>query len=106
MKEKTIVIFRRFCKGGDIIALFPGLAGNCTGTLCECYQHVGQHGNADYRSVLRATKPASPDEYAKLKQELEGAPFHYNLCVERRATRKMHRRRWDSAANRLLAANR
>lgn len=66
------------------IALFPTLTWNYSGTECGSYEHVGQHGGADYAGVIERTRPATPDEYAALKRELEGAPFYYRLKVCRR----------------------
>ena len=82
---KTIVVFRKFKKEGDIIALFPyedcDDQGNCTS-----YQHYGQHGAADYSYCIRITKPASPKEYGPLKKELEN--IGYELEVKKRIVRK------------------
>lgn len=74
---KTRVIFRKF-KEGDIIALFPDEPWNHTGWECASYQHLGQHGAADPR-IVGNTKPATPDEYASLKKELES--MKYDLCI-------------------------
>lgn len=82
--EKTIVIFRMF--GGDVIALFPGIPEN-TG-FCSSYMHVGQHGSADYRAVIRTSRPATPEEYNDLKKELESAPYNYNFIVRKKYTRR------------------
>ena len=76
-KEITAVVFRVFRKGGDVLALFPQLD---TGQgYCSCYQHIGQHGSADYTTCMQLTRPAKPAEYADLKRELERAPYGYRL---------------------------
>lgn len=62
------VIFRKW-PNGDIIALFPELPFDNMGYLCECYEHVGQHGCADPAIVYR-TKLAKPEEYEDLYNEL------------------------------------
>lgn len=67
----------------DIYALFPTIAATHTG-LVSCYQHHGQHGAADYTGCISTSRPARPDEYAALKRELEGAPFHYRLKIYKR----------------------
>lgn len=82
--DKTLVVFRKFKNDGEIIALFPELEEPCNG--CTSYQHVGQHGNAQYWFVIECSMPAQPHEYADLKAELES--IGYNLNVRKRWTRK------------------
>lgn len=79
-EHKTIVVFRTYRDGGDVLALFPAEVYN--GHLCESYQRIGQHGGADYSHCIKITKPASPSEYASLKRELEG--IGYNLNIKKR----------------------
>lgn len=85
MSSVTAVVFRvwnpRFGCGG-CIALFP--LSDEGQDLCSSYEHVGQHGLADYAAVISRTRPATPDDYASLKRELEGAPFGYVLQVYKR----------------------
>ena len=84
----VVVIFRKWyrrCDGTGIIALFPAEDWDRAGTLCTSYEHVGQHGGADYAGVISRTRPATPDEYAALARELEAAPFGYRLIVRKRA---------------------
>ena len=66
----TQVIFRKDTpkNGGDVFALFPDLEGSPY--HCMCYQHVGQHGSADYNGCIAVSKPATPTEYADLLAEL------------------------------------
>lgn len=84
--DPVIVIFRRWGKmnGGGVIALFPTIAADDRGWLCQSYEHVGQHGGANYYNVIDGTKPASLDEkdVKYLKEELEGRG--YNLIVRKR----------------------
>jgi hypothetical protein len=83
----TRVIFRKWYRqqdGTGVIALFPDDAWNRSG-MCASYEHVGQHGGADLAGVISRTKPASPDEYAALKRELERPPYDYVLTVIRRS---------------------
>jgi hypothetical protein len=69
MKRTPIkVIFRKF-KNGAILALFPYELEDDRGSVLS-YQHVGQHGEADYNHCLDITKPATPREYAELLSEL------------------------------------
>jgi hypothetical protein len=83
--ETTDTIFRRW-PDGDVIALFPGIEH--TGRSCMSYQHVGQHGGADYQGVVSRTKPARPAEYADLLSELQS--IGYKLRVLRRAAYQHH----------------
>lgn len=66
----TPVVYRVFKDGGDVIALFPTIQGDVSGRYCESYQHVGQHGNADYTGCVAASRRASLDEHADLHNEL------------------------------------
>ena len=82
-ENTTIVVFRKWKpkhgRMNDIIALFPGIdEGN---GKCLSYEHVGQHGGADYQGVVSLTIPATPKEYAALKRELESEPFNYRFRV-------------------------
>lgn len=68
----TKVIFRVYPQGYDrVIALFPFEVADVDGKFCLAYQHVGQHGAADFLHVWGETRNAQPDEYAELKAELE-----------------------------------
>lgn len=79
------VIFRIWDKefGGEVVALFPGLAGDMSPSTCQSYQHTGQHGAASVAlsSLLRL---ATPEEYADLADELRR--IGYNLKVASRFT--------------------
>lgn len=71
-QPETIVIFRKFRDGGDIVALFPEMEEGIN--LCNSYQHIGQHSAASYAWLVggpnRITVPAKPPEYADLLEEL------------------------------------
>lgn len=84
-EDPTVVVFRKWPEGG-VIALFPEELWN--GVSCSSFEHVGQHGAADYGGVIRRTTPATPEEYAELKWELESAPYKYVLRVVKRFTPK------------------
>jgi hypothetical protein len=93
-KEKTKVIFRKWTdKNGGVIAFFPEIPTEDVGYFMQSYEHLGQHGSADYNKLLRYTRPAKPDEYADLKAELQG--IGYNLRIVKRHTYAdfQHRRR-------------
>lgn len=85
--ETIKVIFRKLEKG-DIIALFPQFPGNVAGTFCRSYQHIGQHGAADYGWVIEISEPATEEEYADLLQELRDIGYE-DLEVRQRVSQKM-----------------
>jgi len=66
---------------GTAIALFPVLGVDENGR-CQSYEHVGQHGAADYDLVIAKTRPAKPNEYKPLLQELKR--IGYDVVVRRR----------------------
>ena len=71
--QETLVIFRVYKDGGNVIALFPGLnyeSGDANRGFVQSYQHVGQHGEADYTGTIAATRPAEEHEYEDLYHEL------------------------------------
>ena len=83
-KEKTVVIFRFWWLqdgGSDIIALFPYDIAGFDGSVWS-YMHVGQHGGADYNHIVNSSRPATPEEYADLKTELES--IGYNLEIRQK----------------------
>jgi hypothetical protein len=96
--EETIVIFRKYKKRHtvykstpEILALFPEIIGDPNKLTCMCYQHVGQHGDADYGYCINElTVPAKPEEYSDLKEELES--LGYKLKVMRKWMRRPGRR--------------
>jgi hypothetical protein len=91
----TAVIFRKD-KDGEIFALFPELPGTNESHTCQSYQHIGQHGSADYTHCIRATSPAKLEEYNELHKEL--TRIGYRLQTFRRE-QSIHRiRRYDALA--------
>ena len=79
--DKTKVVFRKF-KDGDIIALFPEQSYRHNYTTGS-YMHIGQHGDCDYHNIISMTRPATPEEYKDLYQELE--ILGYNMLTRQRA---------------------
>ena len=69
---------------GEVIAMFPAEPAGLEKHVCSSYMHVGQHGSADGRMIIRESRPATPDEYASLKAELESYPYEYRLKVYQR----------------------
>jgi len=95
MVPTTIVVFRKWKGNGGIIALFPELASDLYGRYCDSYEHIGQHGGADYYGVVQQTVPATPMEFARLARELQ--VIGYRLREIRRATWTHHERRRQTA---------
>lgn len=105
--SKTPVVFRVWNKGdsSDTIALFPTEPAGMNGELCSSYEHVGQHGGADYEGVISQTRPATPDEYADLRKELESEPYKYELEVYPKALKGFREIRLREAARIRNAKN-
>lgn len=82
--SKTVVIFRKW-NDGQIIALFPYNIWNRADVMS--YMHIGQHSGACYSGCVRETKPARPDEYKSLYDEL--ISIGYNLEVQKKASHKV-----------------
>lgn len=81
---KTDVIFRIW-PSGEIEALLPempALPGNI-----GCYAHIGQHAEASYPGIIWQTRPATPEEYQELKNEMENL-VGYDLNVKKRVQYK------------------
>lgn len=86
----TPVVFRRYNDGGDIVALFPTEAySKLSPQYVNSYMHVGQHAAGDYAGTIGVTTPATPEQYADLKSELDN--IGYNLRVYRRWNRRWAR---------------
>jgi hypothetical protein len=84
--ERTVVMFRKWPEreGGDVIALFPYVPADDYGLYCQSFMHLGQHARANLGRVIEVTRPATPDEYAALRRELESPPYGYRLAVRLR----------------------
>jgi hypothetical protein len=82
----TEVIFRIYrTNPKTCLALFP-YEDQGQGRVMS-YEHVGQHGEALYLSTMGITRPASAEEYADLKSELE-SHCGYNLKIVNRRARR------------------
>src|SRR4051812_38686873 len=91
----VLVVFRRWREHGDIIALFPEIPSDINGWYCDAYEHVGQHGGADYHGVVQATKPVALEDAADLIQELQR--IGYILRPIKRASYRHHEARRATA---------
>jgi hypothetical protein len=78
--EKTKVLFRMDKRGEhkQVTAVFPDMPEHKV-NIFTCYAHIGQHGQAHWDWVREDTRPATPEEYAPLKRELE--QIGYNLEI-------------------------
>lgn len=84
-EEATLVVFRTFNdKYQDAIALFPEHVTYPNGD-CESYQHLGQHGTANYNHCISMSRPSTEKEIQILKRELES--IGYNLKIRKRYVR-------------------
>ncbi len=99
--DKDIVVFRKWRDGFGVIALFPEIPTDLYGRYCDSYEHVGQHGGADYHGVIMNTRPANEEESADLVEEL--TRIGYQLRPIKRASQIHHERRRRLARHFALA---
>lgn len=83
-KQATTAVVFRTWKGShkETAALFPYEIDSFSrygAAFCSSFEHVGQHGGADYENVIQQTRPATATEIAELTAELTRAPYHYVL---------------------------
>ena len=79
MKDR--VIFRKWNRktlDDGIIAFLPDVPANPG--MVMAYEHIGQHGEADYYHCLGLTHLAKPHEYADLLAELTGIGYEMVVC--------------------------
>lgn len=76
----------------DVYALFPEELGSYEARTCSCYQHTGQHSIADPYACIRSSRPARPEEYAKLLRELEVLGYDDLRIVARHTHRHLETR--------------
>ena len=91
-ERATVVVFRKWQGGRDghgVIALFPDIDHIRQYGMVSSFEHVGQHGAADYTGVVTRTRPAKPAEFADLKKELESPPYNYKLRTVMRRPGKL-----------------
>ena len=97
MNQADVVVFRRWKDNGDVIALFPELPADMAGMFCDAYEHIGQHGGADYHGIIQQTAPCESEDSADLADEL--TRIGYRLRPIRRASRVHHDNRHQLAAD-------
>ena len=76
---RTRVVFRHF--KGEVLALFPEIAGNSNPDFCLSYAAQGQHGAAHYAGVIASSKPAKPAQYRTLAAELRRAGYALEIAT-------------------------
>jgi hypothetical protein len=76
-KEPLTAVVFRVWKGGDVLALFPHMEEGRG--MCGSYEHIGQHGAANYAACIAQTRPANPEEFAPLKMELESIGYRLRI---------------------------
>ena len=91
-EEKIKVIFRNWCDGEEVVALFPEWPGDFPGGReCIAYNSIFKYEGGVYRDWVDKTTPAKPVDYWELKEELEAMGLV--LEVREKATQKMHEKR-------------
>ncbi len=87
MKQQRFVdkvVFRKLLgiEGAPIMAVFPEEPAEDVDYLCLNFMHAGQPGACNPKNIVNNSRPATPEEYAKLKQGLEDQG--YTLDVRKR----------------------
>lgn len=87
--EKTRVVFRTWKKGeATVVALFPD---TINGDEILVYEHDGQHSTTSKENVMKATPPATVDEWEDLFFELKHHYKYEFLSIRKRCVkRKRH----------------
>jgi len=81
--DKVKVIYRVSKKDpSDVYALLPELPGTNDPNTCLCYQHIGQHSDANYEHCMRSSRPATAAEARPLHTELRR--IGYDLDIKQR----------------------
>lgn len=101
MDETIPVIFRRWPKTGDVIALFPTIPADANPSLCQSYMRIGQHGASNPRNVIDTTGPATEAQYRDLAAELERIGYRLRVI---RSTQPAHRAAREREIARYLPA--
>lgn len=90
MKQQKFVdkvLFRKLLgiEGNPVMAVFPEQPFCDVDYLCINFMHAGQPGGCNPKNVVNQSRPATPEEYAPLKQQLEDQG--YTLDVRKRLTK-------------------
>lgn len=92
--DKVVIRVWQDSKEESVFALFPEIPADSSGFFCSFYQHVGQHGIADYGHCIKNSRPATEKEAAPLLKELK--VIGYNPLVIKRVNPQIHHARVKS----------
>ncbi len=67
---------------GEVFALFPHDVSTLHGSV-TFYQHIGQHGSADYNHCIKTSRPATEEEAKDLKEEMESIGYNIRVVKKR-----------------------
>lgn len=84
LQEKcfTRVIFRAWKDSKSIVAIVLDVEANPGRVVC--YEHVGQHGEGTYHGIVDDSTPATPEQYDRLKEEMQGLGYRFTHVYRRR----------------------
>jgi len=84
MERETVMVLFRVDKHGEfkgnVTAVFPEMEGSPG--MMTCYAHVGQHSSCSLGWMREKTRPAKPEEYKNLANELRS--IGYDLVIKQR----------------------
>lgn len=86
LSDPVKVLFRRDRENGEVIAVFPYLAGTNDPYTCTIYVHNGQHSSAPLHAMINTTDPCASPLTDDLHKEL--VRIGYNLTVVKRVNRE------------------
>jgi hypothetical protein len=75
----------------SVIALWPAVPADNYDGNCNSYEHVGQHGGADYAGVISRTRPAAKYEYANLLAELKRIGYKPHVITRSTSAHRLAR---------------
>jgi hypothetical protein len=81
-------VFFRIEKDGEVLAVF---ADSWANPRWGCYAHIGQHSECNPYYVKMLTRPAKPDEYASLLNELVAIGYDDLKILQRMPGNRMPR---------------
>jgi hypothetical protein len=78
ISEPIKVIFRFW--ENEVIAIIPEEVGDNDPSTCLCYMHIGQHGSCDPDGLMAESRPATPEEYKDLYEEMTSIGYDIKIC--------------------------
>jgi hypothetical protein len=78
LTKVEFLVNERDPKNPDLFAYFPEENYDNAGKFKTAYSHVGQHSSAS-PEYAKESRPATPEEYADLKAELESIGYNLNV---------------------------